>query len=55
MKPTLILLPLLLDQFIPNVQINPDVIDPRKYLEIGKLAMKEEVRKKTGCVAQTKS
>jgi fructose-bisphosphate aldolase class II len=25
---------------------NPDVIDPRKYLEAGKLAMKEEVRKK---------
>jgi fructose-bisphosphate aldolase class II len=28
------------------IEKNPDVIDPRKYLEAGKLAMKEEVRKK---------
>jgi fructose-bisphosphate aldolase class II len=28
------------------IEMNPDVIDPRKYLEAGKLAMKEEVKRK---------
>ena len=28
------------------IEMNPDVIEPRKYLEAGKLTMKEEVRKK---------